>query len=128
MPAVRAAAAAAPPIVPMNFRRLGNDTGWGSRSTVEGRVSKITGGSVMAGLLFTPPCSLFPTPRLTHGAQFTLKTKKCQGKSMELLDRILIMGEWWPLSHFSQRRMARMRHISGASGYPGSTRTHVRGP
>src|ERR1035437_10034427 len=48
-----AAAAAAPPIVPMNLRRLGNDTVWGSRSTVEGRVSKITGGSVTAGLLLT---------------------------------------------------------------------------
>jgi len=53
--------------VPMNLRRLGNDTVWGSRSTVEGRVSKITGGSVMAGPLLTPPDSLFPTPPLTHG-------------------------------------------------------------
>src|SRR5664279_1870583 len=53
--AVAAAAAAAPPIVPMNLRRLGNDTVWRSRSTVEGRVSKITGESVTAGLLLTPP-------------------------------------------------------------------------
>ena len=66
MPAVRAAAAATPPIVPMNFRRLGNDTVWGSRSTVEGRVSKITEGSVTACLLLT---HLFIVPDPTTDRQ-----------------------------------------------------------
>jgi len=37
----------------MNFRRLGNDTVWGSRSTVEGKVSEVIGESsfFMAGFL-----------------------------------------------------------------------------